>query len=150
MKAGGAGVRVALPRTGVVLAQGGGALQAMLPPFKMGVGGPLGSGRQWWSWISREDLIGIILHALDNDMRGAVNATAPSPERQKDFARILGRVLGRPAIIPAPAFALKILLGGFAIELLSSKRVLPEAAQAAGYRFQHPDLEAALRSALKR
>ena len=142
------GVRLARVRIGVVLGLGGGALAAMLTPFKLGAGGPLGSGRQWWSWIHRDDLVGLILHLIDNDLRGAFNATAPEPVRQKEFARVLGRVLHRPAFMPAPAFALKIVMGGFAAELLSSKKVLPEGALQSGYQFRNPDLEAALREIL--
>jgi len=145
------GVRSVRLRIGIVLADGGGALDAMLTPFKLGLGGPLGSGRQWWSWVHREDLIGLMLHLLAHeDFSGVVNGAAPSPARQKDFARVLGRVLHRPAFLPAPAFALKALLGGFASELLSSKRVLPKAAQQLGYAFQYPELEPALRQILGR
>ena len=144
------GVRLALVRIGVVLGPGGGALGAMLTPFKLGVGGPLGSGRQWWSWIHRDDLVGLILHLIDSDLSGAFNGTAPTPSRQKDFAKTLGRVLRRPAFMPLPAFQLKILMGGFATELLSSKKVLPQATVESGYQFQHPELEAALRNVLGR
>jgi uncharacterized protein (TIGR01777 family) len=121
----------------------------MLPPFKMGAGGPMGSGRQWWSWIHRDDLVAIMQRAVeDNQMRGAYNGTAPNPMMQKDFAKVLGKVLRRPAFIPTPAFALKLLLGGFSTELLSSKRVLPEALRAHGFDFRYPELEEALRQAL--
>ena len=144
------GVRLARVRIGVVLGPGGGALGAMLLPFKLGAGGPLGSGHQWWSWIHRDDLVGLMLHLIDHDLSGAFNGTAPAPARQKDFARTLGRVLHRPAFMPAPAFALKIAMGGFATELLSSKKVLPQATLASGYPFQHPDIEAALRNVLGR
>ena len=144
------GVRLARVRIGVVLGPGGGALGAMLTPFKLGLGGPLGSGRQWWSWIHRDDLVGLILHLIDNDLSGTFNGTAPVPSRQKDFAKALGRVLHRPAFIPLPAFQLKILMGGFATELLSSKRVLPQTTLGTGYQFQHPELEVALRSVLGR
>ena len=143
------GVRLARVRIGVVLALGGGALGAMLTPFKLGAGGPLGAGRQWWSWIHRDDLVGIILHLLDNDSGGAFNATAPEAARQKEFARVLGRVLRRPAFMPTPAFALKIVMGGFATELLSSKKVLPQAIQRSGYEFRHSALEPALRNILQ-
>jgi hypothetical protein len=145
------GVRSVMVRTGIVLGPGGGALEAMLPPFKLGAGGPLGSGLQWWSWIHRDDLIGLMLHGLaQEDLSGPVNGTAPHPQRQKEFARVLGRVLRRPAFLPAPAFVLRIVLGGFSTELLSSKRVLPKVAEDTGYRFQHPELEAALRHVLGR
>jgi hypothetical protein len=144
------GIPVAHVRIGVVLAQGGGALDAMLTPFKLGAGGPLGSGRQWWSWIHRDDLCGLIRHLIDRKQAGVLNGTAPSPLRQKDFAKVLGGVLRRPSFMPAPAFALKIVLGGFATELLSSKRVLPEATRAAGFQYQFSELEPALRQALGR
>ena len=142
------GIRVSRLRVGIVLARGGGALGAMLLPFQLGAGGPLGSGRQWWSWIHRDDLIGQVGHLLRTRYQGAVNGVAPSPLRQKEFARALGRVLSRPAFMPAPAFALKIVLGDFATELLSSKRVLPATAEQLGYAFQYPDIEGALRHAL--
>jgi uncharacterized protein (TIGR01777 family) len=145
------GVRSARVRVGVVVGPGGGALGAMLLPFKLGAGGPLGSGRQWWSWVHRDDLIALILHLIEHpEFSGPVNGTAPEPVRQKDFAKVLGRVLWRPAFLPAPAFALKIVLGGFSTELLSSKRVLPKMAQELGFRFRYPQLEAALRQALGR
>jgi uncharacterized protein len=145
------GVRSARVRTGIVLGPGGGALGAMLMPFRLGAGGPLGSGRQWWSWVHRDDLVALILHLIEHpDFSGSVNGTAPEPARQKDFAKVLGRVLWRPALLPAPAFALKIALGGFSTELLSSKRVLPKAALDLGFHFQYPQLEAALRQALGR
>ena len=142
------GVRVATLRTGIVLGEGGGALQAMLTPFKLGAGGPLGSGSQWWSWIHRRDVIGLILFALQNPCQGPINATAPNPLRQKDFAKVLGKVLHRPAFMPAPAFALRLVLGGFSAELLSSKRVLPRLAREIGYSFQFGELDPALRDVL--
>lgn len=150
-RAEGLGVRVVIVRTGIVLAPGGGALAAMLPPFKMGAGGPMGSGAQWWSWIHRDDLVAILQRAVEDDtMRGPYNATAPSPMRQKEFARVLGSVLHRPAFMPTPAFALKLALGGFSTELLSSKRVLPKRLKKQGFEFQYPELEGALRAALGR
>ncbi len=142
------GVRVVNPRIGIVLGPEGGALEAMLLPFKLGAGGPLGSGRQWWSWVHRDDLARLIVFALDSNCQGPLNATAPHPIRQKDFAKVLGKVLHRPAFMPAPAVALKIVLGGFSTELLSSKRVLPRKTQNDGFRFQFPELETALREAL--
>jgi uncharacterized protein (TIGR01777 family) len=139
------GVRVVKLRIGVVLAPEGGALREMLPPFRMGVGGRIGSGRQWMSWIHAADLVGLVQFALDNDaLHGAVNATAPAPERNADFARQLGRALHRPALLPAPAFALKALFGEMAGMLLGGQRVLPRAAEAAGFRFRHPQLPGAL------
>ena len=143
------GVRAVQIRIGIVLESGGGAMGKMLTPAKLGLGGPLGSGAQWWSWVHRDDLIGLIRLALEDDsMKGPYNATAPGAVRQKTFAATLGKVLGRPAFLPAPAFALKLALGGFSTELLSSKRVLPQRTEAAGYRFRHPDLEGALRDIL--
>ena len=145
------GVRVVTLRTGIVLAKEGGALGQMLLPAKLGLTGPLGSGSQWWSWIHRDDLIGLIRFAIEREeLSGPLNGTAPNPVRQKEFAQTLGQVLSRPAFLPAPEFALKAILGGFSEELLSSKRVLPAAAQAHGYSFAHPDLEGALRAALGR
>ncbi len=141
-------IRVARLRVGIVLARGGGALGAMLLPAQLGAGGPLGSGCQWWSWIHRDDLIGLMIRLLDTDHQGVVNGVAPSPLRQKEFARVLGRALSRPAFMPTPALVLKIVLGGFATELLSSKRVLPAEAERLGYAFQYPELESALRRAL--
>ncbi|MFQ5989486.1 MAG: TIGR01777 family oxidoreductase [Candidatus Methylomirabilales bacterium] len=139
------GVRVVMLRTGVVLGLGGGALQQMLLPFKMGLGGPVGNGRQWMPWVSLDDVIGIILHAIGvADIKGPVNVTAPHPVRNAEFAKTLGKVLHRPAFLPAPTFVLKILLGEFADVLLSSQRILPKRIQQSGYAFRHPTLEAAL------
>ena len=148
-KAGGLGMRVVILRTGIVLAPGGGALQSMLPAAKMGLGGPLGSGEQWWSWIHRDDLVNMIRTAIENsDLDGSYNATAPQPLRQKEFAKVLGKVLGRPSFMPMPALVLEIILGGFASELLSSKRVVPRRFEQAGFEFTYPELEGALREAL--
>jgi hypothetical protein len=145
------GVRSVRVRIGIVLGPGGGALDAMLLPAKLGAGGPLGSGRQWWSWVHLDDLVALISHLIEHpEFSGVVNGTAPEPLRQKDFAKVLGRVLRRPAFLPAPAFALKIVLGGFSTELLSSKRVLPKGAGELGFRFQYPQLEGALRQVLGR
>ncbi len=138
------GVAVVRLRTGIVLGHGGGALKEMLLPAKLGLGGPLGSGRQWWSWIHMDDVLGIVRHALDQSDSTVWNNTAPVPVRQKEFAREMGRVLRRPAFAPAPGFALKLVLGGFANELLSSKKVLPVATQAAGYEYRYPELGGAL------
>ncbi len=143
------GVRLVTLRIGVVIGAGGGALEAMLPPFKMGVGGPMGSGRQWWSWVHRDDLVAMIQRALsDSSLEGVYNATAPEPISQKEFGKVLGKVLRRPAFLPTPAFALRLALGGFSSELLSSKRVLPAKLQEAGFEFRYAELEAALREAL--
>ncbi len=139
-------LRVVRLRIGIVLGPGGGALQTMLPLFKLGLGGPLGSGRQWWSWVHRDDVVGLIEFALQNEeLSGPVNATAPNPIHQREFAKTLGRVLKRPAVLPAPAFALKLVLGEFANELLSSTRAMPERAQQAGFRFEYQELDGALR-----
>lgn len=142
------GVRLVRIRTGIVLARDGGALGAMLLPFQLGLGGPLGSGQQWWSWIHRDDLVTLIIHSIDNKIDGIWNGTAPNPVTQKEFARVLGRVLRRPAFLPAPAFALKLILGGFAAELLSSKKALPRAPEASGVVFKYRELEPALREIL--
>jgi uncharacterized protein len=139
------GVRVVRARFGLVLAPEGGALAEMKLPFSLGLGGALGSGRQWWSWVHIEDLLGLVVRALeDSSLSGPVNVTAPEPSRQKAFAKALGSALSRPAFLPAPRFALKLALGEFSTELLTSKRVLPAAAQAAGYEFRYPRLDAAL------
>jgi len=141
-------VRVVSLRMGIVLGPGGGALGAMLLPARLGLSGPLGSGQQWWSWIHLDDLVGLIEHVLHHPVAGPLNASSPNPVRQKTFAKALGRVLGRPAFVPAPAWALKAVLGDFSAELLSSKNVLPCRAQAVGYTFKFPDLDAALRRSL--
>jgi uncharacterized protein (TIGR01777 family) len=150
LKAESLGMRVVRLRIGLVLGRGGGTLQALLPLFRVGLGGPLGSGRQWWSWIHRDDLCRLIVQILVNEnVSGPVNATAPQPVRQKEFAQVLGRVLRRPAFLPTPAFALKIALGEFADGILASQRVLPRRAQEMGYRFQFEELEGALREILQ-
>ena len=142
------GLRVVCLRIGIVLGPQGGVLQAMLPLSKMGLGGPLGSGRQWWSWVHRDDVVGLITYALESELSGPMNATAPEPVRQKRFAGTLGRMLGRPAFLPAPSMVLKVVLGEFSSELLSSKHVLPEGAQKAGFRFRFSELESALKNVL--
>jgi uncharacterized protein (TIGR01777 family) len=145
-------IRVVHARFGVVLSPKGGALKKMLPPFRLGLGGRIGSGSQWMSWISLADAVGAILHALSTPMlRGAVNATAPDPVTNRDFTRILARVLGRPAPFPIPAAALRLVLGEMADStLLISARVLPSRLLQSEYRFRHPDLESALRHVLGR
>lgn len=140
------GVRVVRLRIGLVMSKTGGALEQMLPLFKLGLGGTMGPGDQWWPWIHLDDLIGIVRHAIDHDdARGPINATAPAPVRQRDFAKTLAKVLSRPAFLPAPTFALRTALGEFADELLSSRRVMPTKATELGYRFAHPELEGCLR-----
>jgi uncharacterized protein (TIGR01777 family) len=150
LKAESLGMRVVRLRIGLVLGRGGGTLQALLPLFRVGLGGPLGSGRQWWSWIHRDDLCRLIVQILANEnVSGPINATAPQPVRQKEFAQVLGRVLRRPAFLPTPAFALKIALGEFADGILASQRALPRRAQEMSYRFQFEELEGALREILQ-
>jgi len=144
--------RVVTMRFGIVLTPRGGALAKMLTPFRLGLGGRFGSGRQWMSWIGFEDLMGAIRHALTCDaLTGPVNATAPEPVRNAEFARVLGRVLGRPAWLPVPAFALRVLLGPQMAQelLLSSARVLPVRLLETGYAFRRPTLESALRHELQ-
>jgi uncharacterized protein (TIGR01777 family) len=138
------GVRVVTPRIGMVLGHGG-ALARMLLAFKLGLGGRLGSGRQWMSWIHINDLAALIEFALGKPvLRGPVNATAPNPVTNAEFTRVLAYLLHRPAFLPVPAFALKLAFGEMASVLLASQRVLPQAAQAAGFRFEHPQLGPAL------
>lgn len=147
-----AGIRVVILRFGIVLTPAGGALGRMLLPFRLGVGGPLGSGTQWVSWISVDDAIGVVHHALLSDgLSGAVNAVAPEPVTGRTFAATLGRVLRRPALIPAPAPALKLLFGEMAeTALLGSQRVSASRLLASGYSFRQPRLETALRHVLGR
>lgn len=147
-----AGVRVVHLRTGLVCGPGGGLLGRMLPFFKLGIGGRLASGRQYWSWISLADQVGAVRHALArDDISGTVNATGPDPVTNGDFTRILGHVLGRPAVLPVPGFALRVVLGGFADEaVISGRRVLPKVLEQTGYRFRHDTAEAALRWATGR
>jgi len=146
-----AGVRVVHPRTGIVLGAGGGALARMLTPFRLGAGGPLGGGRQWMSWIALTDMVEALLFALRSEaLVGPANFTAPDPARSADFAATLGRVLHRPAVVPTPPFALKLLFGGEMVDatLLASQRALPKALQDAGFEFRFPRLEEALRHEL--
>ncbi len=146
------GIRVLHLRIGIVLSPKGGALAALLPPFRLGAGGPVGSGAQWMSWVGLDDTLGAILHALANDtLAGPVNVVAPNPVTNREFARTLGRVLRRPAMLPFPAFAARLLLGQMADELLlASARVTPARLQATGYAFRDPTLEGALRRLLGR
>src|SRR5262249_43265087 len=139
------GVRVARLRLGVVLAPDGGALSAMLLPFRAGLGGRVGNGRQWMSWVHRDDVVGLIRDALAQEAHaGPVNATSPNPVTNKEFVRALGRAVHRPAVLPAPAFGLRLLLGELATMLLTGQRVLPTVAQRLGYAWQQPELPAAL------
>ncbi len=143
------GLRVVLLRIGIVLEKSGGALRKLLPPFHFYAGGPLGSGKQWVSWIHREDVLGIILFALEHSLSGPVNAAAPEAVTMKDFSGILGRALDRPSWLPAPEFALKLLLGERAEILLNGQKAVPQKLQTSGYPFRYPKLETALQSILK-
>ncbi len=143
------GVRLVLLRTGIVLDPAEGALAKMLIPFRFGLGGPLGSGRQWMPWIHREDLVGLLLAALDDPRyAGPVNATAPAPVTMKELAATLGRVLRRPTFAPAPAFAIRAAMGEMAALVLDGQRALPAKAGALGFHFRFPALEPALRDLL--
>lgn len=143
------GVRVVTPRIGVVLGRGGGALAQMLTPFRLGVGGRLGTGKQWMSWIALDDMVSLIEFAIEDPaLRGPVNAVAPNPVTNADFTRELAAALHRPAIFPVPAFALKILFGEMSEILLGGQRVIPQAALRAGFQFQFSDLGQTLRLAI--
>lgn len=144
------GVRVCTLRIGVVLHPDGGALAKMLTPFRLGAGGPMGTGKQWMSWITRDDLVSLLVFLLeDTKASGAYNGTAPEPVRNEDFARALGVALHRPALLRTPAFALKALFGEMSSLLLTGQRVVPARAQAAGFVFAHPTLDAALAALLR-
>ncbi|WP_373185392.1 TIGR01777 family oxidoreductase [Halopseudomonas sp.] len=144
------GIRVCLLRTGLVLASGGGFLQRMLPPFKLGLGGPIGSGRQYMPWVHRADMIGIIMLLLQNpDCKGPFNANAPNPVTNREFVKTLGKVLGRPAVIPLPAPVLKLALGEMSRLLLTGQNAVPEKVQQIGYQFHFAHLEAALADVVK-
>jgi uncharacterized protein (TIGR01777 family) len=145
-----AGMRVVHLRIGVVLAGKGGALPPLLPPFRLGLGGRIGDGRQWWSWVSLEDVVGAFVFGLRKDaIIGPANVVSPNPARVAEFARALGEVLHRPAVFPLPAFAVRALLGEMGQGLLlDSARVQPSRLQSAGYEFACPDLHRALRSAV--
>jgi uncharacterized protein (TIGR01777 family) len=148
-RAEGLGLRVVVLRLGVVLGQGGGVLSKLMLPFKFFVGGRFGRGQQWSSWIHLEDAVGFMRFALEDErVRGPINATAPAPQRNKDFAKALGRVLSRPAWLPVPAFLMRLLLGEMAEILLTGQRVVPDKAEHLGYQFKYPTLEGALRNIL--
>jgi uncharacterized protein len=146
------GIRAVQARSGIVLAAHGGALAKMLSVFRLGAGGRLADGRAYWSWIALNDLLGVIHHALTNEsVQGAVNAVSPNPVTNAEFTKTLGRVLHRPAIFPAPRFALELLLGEMAREaVLASCRVKPAKLVETGFKFQYPELEGALRHLLSR
>ncbi|OJH37352.1 TIGR01777 family oxidoreductase [Cystobacter ferrugineus] len=144
-----AGIRTVVARIGVVLHPSGGALEAMLPAFRLGVGGRMGSGRQYLSWVHLEDAVGLLHHALEReDLRGPLNVTAPEPVTNARFAQALGAALGRPALVPLPSLALRLALGEMSVTALGGQRVLPERALETGYAFRHPELSEALRSLL--
>jgi uncharacterized protein (TIGR01777 family) len=151
LKAEALGIRVVLTRFGIILAQHGGALAKMLLPFKLGAGGRLGSGKQWMSWITLEDVVEVLRFALENTaVRGAVNVVAPQPVQNAEFTKVLAKALHRPALFPAPTFALRIALGEMADALLlSSQRVKPQALEKMGYCFLHTDLSNALKAVLQ-
>lgn len=143
------GMRVVLVRTGVVLDKNGGALEKMLPPFRLGVGGPVAGGRQFISWIHRDDVVGMIVAALEDDRwSGPVNATAPEPLSNRDFSRALGRALHRPALLPVPGIALQLLYGEMAEIVTEGARVVPAKPLVLGYEFVHAQLGEALSAAL--
>ncbi len=149
MKANAHGVRVVCVRNGLVLRKEGGALAQMLPPFRMGVGGRLGSGRQWMSWIHLEDLVGIyLLGAKQDALAGPVNGTSPNPATNLEFTRALGAAVHRPAVFPVPGFVVQLAFGGVAEVMLGSQRVLPKAAERAGFRFVHPEIRGCLAAAV--
>ena len=144
------GVRVVNPRIGIVLGRDGGALKQMLTPFRLGVGGRLGSGKQWMPWVHLDDLLGLFLHAATHgEVRGAMNAVAPNPVINREFTRVLAAVLHRPAIFPVPELALRLLLGGFTEVLMGSQHVIPRVAQQTGYSFRYAQLREALESIVR-
>ncbi len=143
------GVRLVLPRIGIVLGEEGGALSKMLLPFRLGVGGPLGSGKQWMPWIHRDDLVALLVAAIADDRwEGPVNATSPAPVTMREFAGTLGRVLHRPSFAPAPTFAIRAAMGEMAALVLDGQKALPAKATALGFRFRYESLEPALRQIL--
>jgi uncharacterized protein len=151
LKAEALGIRVVLARFGIILAREGGALPKMTLPFRIGVGGKLGSGQQWMSWVTLEDVVGILRFAIENArVRGAINIVSPQPLQNAEFTKVLAKTMHRPAIFPAPAFALRLALGEMADALLlSSQRVLPRAIERVGYSFLYSDLPTALKSLVK-
>jgi len=140
-----AGLRVAHARTGLVLAPKGGAMERVLPLARFGLAGPLGSGRQYWSWITLHDEVRALAHLIDQDLSGPVNLVSVQPLRQAEVMKALGTVLGRPAVLPAPTLALKVIMGEFASDILGSQRVLPSVLTASGFVFDHDTIETAMR-----
>lgn len=144
------GVRVALARFGVVLGRDGGALPEMILPFRWFVGGPLGNGRQWFSWIHIKDLCRAAYFVITNkEIDGPINFTAPGPVRNRDLSRAIGKVLGRPSFVPAPAFMIRLLMGEFGSVILTGQRVVPRALQSHGFKFEFADIEKSLTNLLK-
>ena len=147
LKAADKGIRVAAMRFGVILGKGGGALAKMIPAFKSFVGGPIGSGVQWFSWMHLSDLMAAILFIFEHpQISGPVNFCAPAPVRNRQLAKTLGEVLGRPAVMPAPAFMLRMVLGEFGSVLLDSQRTIPEKLLSYGFEFQYPDIKSAVQA----
>ncbi len=142
------GVRVTIVRLGIVLGMDGGAFPRMLTPFKLFVGGPVAGGAQWMSWVHIDDVVGILLHAVEQGIHGTMNATAPEPRTNRGFATAVGAALGRPSFFPTPGFMLRVALGRFAEVLTTGQRVMPKQTLATGYAFKHPAIEPALRDLL--
>jgi uncharacterized protein (TIGR01777 family) len=140
-----AGLRVVHARTGLVLTPRGGAMERMLPLARLGLAGPLGTGRQYWSWITLHDEVRALAHLIDQDLAGPVNLVSTQPLRQAEFMKALGAALGRPAVLPAPTLALKVILGEFASGILASDRILPSVLTASGFVFDHDTIESAMR-----
>jgi uncharacterized protein len=138
-----AGIRVVHPRTALVMARSGGAFAQLLLLARLGLAGPLGNGKQWWSWISLPDEVAALQHLIDSDLAGPVNLAAPAPAPNIEVIRALTKALHRPALVPAPAFALRMVLGQFAEDILSSQRVVPTRLTGSGFTYQHPTLESA-------
>ena len=140
-----AGLRVAHARSGIVLTPDGGAMERVLPLARLGLAGPLGTGRQYWSWITLHDEVRALAHLIDQEIAGPVNLVSPQPLHQSEVMKALGAELGRPALLPAPALALKIYLGGFASDILASERIMPSVLTASGFVFDHDTIESAMR-----
>ena len=148
MRAEGLGMRVVLPRTGVVISAEGGALEKMLPPFKLGVGGPVAGGRQYVPWVHLDDVAGALLFLLDGDASGAYNVTAPEPVTNRELSKALGRALHRPAVAPVPSAALKLLYGEMGRIVTTGVRAVPRRLLEEGYSFRWPELDSALESSV--
>ena len=142
------GLRVVLTRTGVVLAPKGGALEKMLPFFKLGIGGPVAGGKQYVPWVHLDDVVGALVACLHGELSGAMNVTAPAPVTNKELSKMLGKVLRRPALAPVPGLAVKVLYGEMATIVITGQRAVPQLLERSGYRFRRPELEAALRAAV--